>query len=94
MYTYMQNFPAFNSPFTPGFASIFIPLILVVVLWTIVLKGYALWNAARGGQKKWFIALLVINTFGILEIVYLIWFRPKNDGKEDAETPVIVSSSQ
>lgn len=90
----MQNFPAFNSPFTPGFMSIFIPLILVVVLWTIVLKGYALWNAARSGQRNWFIALLVINTFGILEIVYLIWFRPKNSGHDISETPVNVSSSQ
>ena len=74
--------------------SIFIPLILVVVLWTIVLKGYALWNAARGGQRNWFIALLVINTFGILEIVYLIWFRHKNVGEIVSETPVNVSSSQ
>ena len=73
--------------------SIFIPIILVVALWTIVLKGYALWAAARGGQKRWFIALLVINTIGILEIVYLIWFRPKDTGREAPETPVNVSSS-
>ena len=72
--------------------SIFIPLILIVVLWTIVLKGYSLWAAARGGQKWWFVALLVINTFGILEIVYLIWYRPKNTGKEVPETPVNISS--
>ena len=72
--------------------SIFIPIIFVVALWTIVLKGYALWYAARGGQKKWFIALLIVNTFGILEIVYLIWFRPKNNENEVPETPVNVSS--
>jgi len=70
--------------------SIFIPLILVALLWTIVLKGYALWHAARNSQKKWFIALLVINTVGILEIVYLIWFRPKSATIEDA--PVHTSS--
>ena len=90
----MQNFPAFNSPFTPGFMSIFIPLMLVIALWTIVLKGYSLWYAARGGQKWWFVALLVVNTFGILEIVYLIWFRNKNVGEIVFETPVNVSSSQ
>ena len=89
----MQNFPAFNSPFTPGFMSIFVPLMLVIALWTIVLKGYSLWYASRGGQKWWFIALLVINTFGILEIVYLIWFRPKNGGDIAPETLVNVSSS-
>lgn len=93
MYTYMQNFPAFNSPFTPGFMSIFVPFILVIALWTIVLKGYSLWYAARGEQKWWFVALLVVNTLGILEIVYLIWFRPKNVGNIVSETPVKVSSS-
>ena len=78
MYTQMQNFSPFYSPFTPGFMSIFIPLILVVVLWTVALKGYALWHAARASQTGWFIALLVINTLGILEIIYLIWFRHGN----------------
>ena len=89
----MQNFPAFNSPFTPGFMSIFVPLMLVIALWTIVLKGYSLWYASRGGQKWWFIALLVINTFGILEIVYLLRYRPKSVGKIVSETPANVSSS-
>lgn len=72
--------------------SIFIPIIFVVAFWTIVLKGYSLWTAARGSQKKWFIALLVVNTFGILEIVYLIWFRPKSAIKE--ATPAVSSSTQ
>lgn len=90
----MPDFSPLYSPFTPQFAVIFIPLIFAVVLWTVVLKGYALWVAARGGQKKWFVALLVVNTFGILEIVYLIWFRPKNGGRAVPETPVTVSSSQ
>ncbi len=71
--------------------SIFIPLILVVALWSIVLKGYSLWYAARNGQKGWFIALLVINTIGILEIVYLVWFRQKKSSTET--TPANESSA-
>ena len=67
------------SPFMFGFMGAFLPLLIVVALWTIVLKGFALWHAARGGQKGWFVALLFINTLGLLEIIYLIWFRPKND---------------
>ncbi|MDO8566721.1 MAG: DUF5652 family protein [bacterium] len=89
----MPPFSPLYSPLTPQFAAIFLPIIFVVVLWTIVLKGYALWAAARGGQKKWFIALLIINTFGILEIMYLIWFRPRDTKREVPETPVNVSSS-
>ncbi len=68
-----------------------IPLILVAAIWTAVLKGFALWYAARASQKGWFIALLLINTLGVLEIIYLIWFRPKEPSPES--TPVHTSSS-
>ncbi|MDP1707086.1 MAG: DUF5652 family protein [bacterium] len=90
----MPDFSPLYSPFTTQFSAVFLPLIFIIVLWTIVLKGYALWIAARGGQKKWFIAILIINTLGILEIIYLIWFRPKNVGNIISETPVNVSSSR
>lgn len=80
----MHDFPWLNSPFAPHVAALFIPLILAVILWTVVLKGYALWSAARREQKGWFIALLVINTAGILELVYLIWFRAPAPSKGEA----------
>ncbi len=89
----MHGFSPLYSPFTPQFAAIFIPFILVVALWTIILKGYALWSAARGSQKGWFIALLVINTVGILEIVYLIWFRARTPAAGES-APIISSSAQ
>jgi methionyl-tRNA synthetase len=89
----MNNFTPFYSPFTPEIASIFIPIILVVVLWTVVLKGYALWNSARNSQKWWFIVLLICNTLGILEIIYLIWFRTKKSPVVES-APVHTSSPQ
>lgn len=53
----------------------------VLLIWSIVWKGLALWNAAKNGQKNWFIAMfiiiLVINTAGILEIIYLFRFAKK-----------------
>lgn len=49
----------------------FAPLLIVVALWTVVWKGLALWHAARRGEPRWFVALAVINTVGILEIIYL-----------------------
>lgn len=52
--------------------------LLALVVWTIAWKGLALWFSARGGQKPWFIVLLIVNTLGILEIIYLIWFRPRS----------------
>ena len=69
-----------------------IPLIVVLALWTVILKGYALWSAARNTQKWWFIVLLVVNTLGIREIIYLIWYRPKSGIKETA--PAVSSSPQ
>ena len=50
-----------------------IPLLLIVLLalWTLFWKGYAIWTAAKRGQRGWFLALLVFNTVGILEIIYL-----------------------
>lgn len=45
--------------------------LLVLVLWSIVWKGLALWRAAKRGDTIWFIIFLVLNTAGILEIIYL-----------------------
>ena len=74
-----------NSPYGPMLWTVVVPVLVVLTLWTIVLKGFALWHSARASQKWWFIALLVINTVGILEIVYLIWFRP--NGSHSLSTP-------
>ena len=49
-------------------------LFLVLVVWSLAWKGVALWKAARQNQRNWFVALLVLNTFGILEIMYTFWF--------------------
>jgi len=47
----------------------FIPLLVWSAVWT----GLALWNAARRGEKLWFIIFLLVHTAGILEILYLIF---------------------
>ena len=52
-------------------------VITIVLLWATAWKGFALWKSARNNQLYWFIALLVINTAGILEILY-IWLFQKN----------------
>lgn len=97
----MHDFTPFYSPFAPGLMLALLPILAVIALWTVVLKGFALWHAAKNEQKWWFIALLVINTLGILEIVYLIWFRPsspyfcnKKTHSHSAHTPAHESSSQ
>jgi hypothetical protein len=44
-------------------------MIMAIGLWSLPWKGYALWKAARGRNNFWFIALLLINTVGILDIL-------------------------
>jgi hypothetical protein len=73
----MHDYSPLYSPFGMASMAAFLPLIALAIAWTIAIKGYALWHAARAGQRNWFIALLVINSLGILEIVYLLWFREK-----------------
>ena len=53
----------------------------ILMAWTLVWKGLALWKAARSGSKKWFIALLILNTLGILEIVYVFFVKTKDKDK-------------
>lgn len=59
---------------------------LLVSIWTIPWKGWALWKAARGGSKPWFIALLIVNTLAVLDILYIFVFSRR--GKREEERPV------
>ena len=48
------------------------PTVLVLgIAWNLFWKGLALWHAAKQNHSVWFIAFLVINTVGLLEIGYL-----------------------
>lgn len=52
-------------------------LITVITIWSTLLKGVALWRAANLKQRNWFIVMLIVNTIGILELVYLFRFASK-----------------
>ena len=54
-----------------GPASVFGSFVAIFVLWSLFWKGLALWHSARKMHAWWFVILLVINTAGILEIIYL-----------------------
>jgi len=54
-------------------------IVWLIILWAIPWKGVALWKAARNSHKKWFIALLLLNTMAILEIIYIFYFsKPRS----------------
>ncbi|MFA6251297.1 MAG: DUF5652 family protein [Candidatus Paceibacterota bacterium] len=53
-------------------------LLIIMVVWVLPWKGYALWTASRLNNKRWFIALLILNTFAILDIIYIFYIAKKN----------------
>lgn len=52
-------------------------VMMILAAWVLIWKGISLWKAARNGSKPWFVVLLVVNTMGILEILYTFWFSDK-----------------
>ncbi len=56
----------------PGWIGMFLLALPLLMIWSMIWKGIALWRAGRKGQLGWFIALFLINTIGILEIIYLL----------------------
>lgn len=63
------------------------PIIVGIAIWTIAWKGFALWRAAGNKDKGWFIAILILNTLGILEMLYLFAFSKEKVVDENKEIP-------
>ena len=49
-------------------------LLMVITVWALAWKLGALWKSARKGSIVWFIVLGIVNTVGILEILYIFIF--------------------
>lgn len=62
------------------------PLMLIIALWVFPWKGYALWKAARAEDKWWFIALLLLNTLAILDILYIFIFSKHPEKTKKSES--------
>lgn len=46
-------------------------LAATLIGWSLAWKGASLWRASKDDNKPWFVALLLANTVGILDAVYL-----------------------
>ena len=56
--------------------------LMIAAVWTLIWEGLALWHSAKNNQRNWFIACLLLNTLGLVPIIYLIWFRPEKKNKK------------
>ena len=52
--------------------------LVIILAWSLYWKGLALWKASKHDNKKWFIVLLLVNTLGILEILYIYVFSKRH----------------
>jgi len=60
-------------------------LFILVILWSAVWKLMAMWKSARKGSLGWFIVLGVVNTVGILEILYIYIFSEMKPAKRERQ---------
>jgi methionyl-tRNA synthetase len=60
-------------------------ILIVIVIWSAIWKLIALWKSARKGHIVWFIVLAIVNTVGILEILYVYIFSEMNFKKDSVK---------
>ncbi|HBZ04806.1 hypothetical protein A2121_02710 [Candidatus Nomurabacteria bacterium GWB1_40_6] len=63
-------------------------IMVVLIVWSLVWKGMALWRASRLSSKTWFVVLLLVNTLGILEIIYLYAISKKPGSEMEDRTKI------
>ena len=68
--------PDWGFPILTGVMSL---IILLAVVWSMTWKGIALWRAGRNAHLGWFMVLFIVNTLGILEIIYIFAFSQKRE---------------
>lgn len=56
-------------------------IIFLITLWTVPWKVIALWRAVKNNHRKWFVALIILNTLAVLEILYIFVFSKEKKPK-------------
>ncbi|MCL5795284.1 MAG: DUF5652 family protein [Patescibacteria group bacterium] len=68
MFDYNMMMRYFASPFA------WMWLWILLWIWSLIWKAFALWKSARNNSVVWFIVFILVNTLGILEILYIYIF--------------------
>jgi len=56
--------------------------LIPLIIWEMIWKSIALWKAGRNNQLTWFVCLLILNTAGILPIIYIYFIKAKTKKKK------------
>jgi hypothetical protein len=54
-----------------------LPVVIALAVWEIVWKIIAMWRSARNNDLGWFICIAIVNTLGVLSIIYILKKRRK-----------------
>jgi hypothetical protein len=57
-------------------------LLLVVLIWSLFWKLAAMWKSAKNNHLSWFVIIALLNTVGILPILYIYVFSDLKNFKE------------
>ncbi|MBU3913268.1 MAG: hypothetical protein KKB21_00580 [Nanoarchaeota archaeon] len=58
-------------------------LLAVVMVWSLIWMGIAMWKSARKNHIIWFVVFLLVHTLGILEILYIFVFSKMKLGAKE-----------
>lgn len=51
------------------------PVLIILIIWDMVWKLIAMWKAGRNNHLIWFILIALLNTLGVLPIIYILIHR-------------------
>lgn len=60
------------------------PWFWLAIVWSIAWKAWALWRAAKNNDLIWYLVMMVVNTLGLIEIVYIFLFSNKKLGRKSS----------
>lgn len=56
--------------------------LIPLMIWEMIWKGIALWKAGRNNHLTWYVFILILNTAGILPIIYIAFFQKAKTKKK------------
>jgi len=69
-------------------------LVVALVAWSLAWKGASLWRAAKDDRAPWFVTLLVSNTLGILDAIYIFGVSGAHRREERNEASILAATSE
>lgn len=76
------------SNFISALAQIPLWFLLLVLFWDAIWKIASMWKAAKKNSPIWFVVLAIVNSVGILPILYIYVFSEMGKKKSPTTKPV------